>query len=95
MAHLALGRVFMSYGRVLKSQPQNRFFVVNPLVEFSTHVMGWKFLIPPLSSWVLKKIIQLDSYTPLHIIIIQAHKPFLATNSPGCTNVQQHPHKTK
>ena len=64
-------------------------------VVFSTHVMGWKFLIPPLSSWVLKKIIQLDSYTPLHIIIIQAHKPFLATNSPGCTNVQQHPHKTK
>ena len=58
-------------------------------VVFFTHVMGWKFLIPALSSWILKNIIQLDSYTPLHIIIIQACKPFLSS-SPGCTNVQQH-----
>ena len=29
-AKWALGRVFMSYGRVLKTRPQNRFFVVFP-----------------------------------------------------------------
>ena len=27
-AKWAIGRVFMSYGRVLKTRPQNRFFVV-------------------------------------------------------------------
>ena len=36
-----------------------------------------------------KKLSNLIHTHPLHIIIIQACKPFLSS-SPGCTNVQQH-----
>ena len=33
-AKWAIGRIFMSYGRVLKTRPQNRFFVVNSIVGY-------------------------------------------------------------
>ena len=38
-AKWAIGRVFMSYGRVLKTRPQNRFFVV-----YSAKSVRWYIL---------------------------------------------------
>ena len=68
---------------------ESPIFIIDEMSRHNslTQPLGWvglyflhmwlvgKFLIPTLSSWILKKVIQLDSYKPLNIIIIQARKP--------------------